>query len=391
MTTKNLFVNASAGGRIEVLDGEPDRLQAALDKLLGADVDAKYDDVPAFTSLRGAYVRLTGDPEMRGIPSREGLKLGEAFMSMMRMPAAYSSNSFSFVLGNSMYRRLIKEYKRVDYREDALISFYRSAENFKPLEIIQVGYFGDVPDINPETADYQEVTMPTDIEATYSVNQKGVILTVTRRAMLNDDLKTIIQLVSKLGRAARRTHARRAWGKILDNNSFKGDNTALFHSDHGNLGAVTLTADATGIATLTARLKAMYAQTEQDSGEGLALIPLYMWCPRDLREIAEALNSAWPGASTPNPHAGKFGSNHERIITTPLFTDVNDWGLIADGNDVELLEAAYLNGQREPELVVANNPLVGQMFIADKIQYKERHEYEFEIADVRGFDKSVCT
>ena len=375
--------------RIKVLRDEPEKYQAAMDKLLGVEVSDNMRDIPAFTSLRAAYKAFTGDNEMRGIVAARKQRLGEEFMEMMRLSAAYSSSTFSFALGTSMYRRLAKEYNAVNYREDALISFYRNAENFKTLEIIQVGYFGDVPDVNPETGDYQEITMPTDIEATYSINQKGWILTVTRRVFLNDDLKTIVTLLSKMARAHRRTHARRAWDKIISNATFKGDSTALFHEDHGNLGAVTLTADATGIATLTARLKAMYAQTEQNSGEGLALVPKYLWCARDLREIAETLNTPWPGAASPNPHAGKFGRNHENIITNPLFTAANDWGLIADGKDVELLEAAYLKDQREPEFFLADNPVAGQMFVADKIQYKSRHEYEFEIADYRGFDKSV--
>jgi hypothetical protein len=387
----NLAFELPPDPRMEVIDGEPDRLQAALDKLLGADVDAKYSDVPAFTSLRGAYVRLTGDPNLRGIPSRKGFELGEKFMNMMRLPAAYSTSSFTFVLGNAAYRRLIKEYKAVDYREDVLISYFRNAENFKEMEIIQVGYFGDIPDVDPESADYEEISMPTDIEATYFLNQKGVILAINRKVFINDDLKSVTQLIKKLGRAFRRTHAKRAWAKLLDNADYKGDSTALFHGDHGNLGATGLTADATGVATLTARLKAMYAQAEQDSDEVLGLVPKYLWVPRDIKEIAEQLNSPWPGATVNNPHAGKFGANHENIITNPLITDPNDWGLIADGNDVELLEAAYLNNQREPEFFVADNPLGGQMFIADKMQYKGRHEYEFEIADTRGFDKSVVT
>lgn len=378
------------GLRIEIGEGEPEKLQAALDKLLGADVEEKFKAVQPFNSLRAAYTRLTGDTELRGIPSREGLKLGEAFMNMMRLPAAYSTSSFSFVLGNSMYRRLIKEYLAVKYREDVLVSFYRNAENFKTLEIIQVGYFGDVPDVNPETADYVEITMPTDIEATYAINQKGWILTVTRKVIMNDDLKTVIQLVSKMGRAHGRTHAKRAWNKIITNATYKGDSKALFHADHGNLGATTLTLDATGIATLTARLKAMYAQAEQDSGEKLGLYPKYLWVPRELLEIAQGLNAPWPGATTPNPHAGRFGQNHENIICNPLFTDTNDWGLVGDPADVELLEGAYINGRREPEFFVADNPTIGQMFVADKIQYKSRHEYEFEIADYRGFDKAVA-
>jgi len=383
--------NGVGGLRMEVGEGEPEKLQAGLDKLFGVDVDEKYKDVPAFTSLRTAYVRLTGDTEMRGIPSREGMKLGEAFMQMMRLPAAFSSTSFSFALGNAMYRRLIKEYKAVNYLEEALISYYRNAENFKTLEIIQVGYFGDAPDVNPENNDYQEVTMPTDVEATYALNQKGQILTITRKAMLNDDLKTIVQLVAKLGRAYRRTHAKRAWAKIIDNATFDGDLTALFDASHANLGATILTNDATGVGILTAALKAMYAQTEQDSGEGLALEPKYLWVPRDLLEISHGLNSAWPLTAGGNPHAGRFGANHERIICHPFFTDVKDWGLIADAADVELLEAAYLNGRREPEFFLADNPTVGQMFVADKIQYKVRHEYEFEIADYRGFYKAIVT
>jgi hypothetical protein len=231
--------------------------------------------------------------------------------------------------------------------------------------------------------------MPTDVESTYSLNQKGIILTITRRVMLNDDLKSIVNLVSKLGRAARRTHARRAWNKIISNATFKGDNKALFIADHANLGSTAFTNDATGITTLATALQAMYAQTEQDSGEGLALSPKYLWVPRVLLETAKGLNSPWPGVAGGNPHAGRFGANHENIITSPLFTDATDWGMIADGNEVELLEAAYLNGQREPELFVADNPTTGQMFVADKLQYKERHEYEFEIADYRGFYKAV--
>jgi hypothetical protein len=384
--------NGVGGLRISIGTSEPEKLQAAIDKMLGADTDEKFKDVPAFQGLRSAYTQLTGDDELRGVPSRDGLRLGEAFMQMMRLPAAYRSNSFSYVLGVSMFKRLLKEYRAVNYFEEAIISYYRNAENFKTLEIINVGYFGDVPDVDPETADYVEITMPTDVEATYSINQKGWILTVTRKVILNDDLKTITQLVSKMGRAHRRTHAKRAWNKIINNATYKGDSVALFaDTEHGNLGTVALTLDSTGIATLTNRFKAMYAQEEQDSGESLALVPRYLWCPRDALETAQGLNSAWPGAATPNPHAGKFGSAHERIICNPLFVDTNDWGLIADATEVELLEVAYINGRREPEFFVADNPLVGQMFVADKIQYKSRHEYEFEIADYRGFDKSVVS
>jgi hypothetical protein len=46
-------------------------------------------------------------------------------------------------------------------------------------------------------------------------------------------------------------------------------------------------------------------------------------------------------------------------------------------------------GQEQPEVFVADNQQVGQMFMADKLQYKIRHEYGAEVVDYRGMDKSV--
>ncbi|MCE5265724.1 MAG: hypothetical protein LLG97_19620 [Deltaproteobacteria bacterium] len=381
--------SVTGAGQVRIGAEEPEKLQAAMDKLLGVTVDDKFKDVPPLESLRAAYTRLTGDQDVRGIATDQAIRQGTAIMSMLRLPAAYSSASFSFVLGNSMYRRLVQEYRAVDYNEAALISYRRNARDFRTMESINVGYFGDLPDIDPESGDYQEITMATDEEISYAVNQKGIILTITRKVIINDDLKSVMVLVSRLGRAARRTFARRGWAKINGNATFKGDSKALFHNDHANLGAVALTNDAAGITTLANRLIAMFAQTEKDSGEALCLEPKILWVPRAVLETAKALNSPWPIAGTVNPHAGRFGANHERIMVNKLATDANNWGLIADPGDVELLEVAFLNGREEPELFVADNPLTGQMFTSDKIQYKQRHEYEWEIADYRGFDCSV--
>ncbi len=381
--------SVEGGGMIRLGSEEPEKIQAAMDILFGVEVDERHRNVSPMRSLRAAYEQITGDRDVTGRVSREGQKIGEQLMSMMRLPAAYSTSSFTYVLGNTLYRRMVQDYKAIDFKEDALISYERNARDFRTLESVLVGYFGDLPDVDPETADYVEIAMPLDAEISYAVNQKGVILTVTRKVVMNDDIKSVQTLVSRLSRAARRTKAQRVWNKIITNATWDGDSKAIFHADHANLGAVTLTNDATGVATLYNRLTAMFNQTEQDSSKKLALRPLYEWIPIELESIAYGLNSPWPGVAGGNPHAGRFGANHERIITLPLTTDTNDWGLIADKSEVEIMEIAYLNGQKEPELFVADNPLVGQMFVADKIQYKMRHEYEVEVIDYRGLDKSV--
>jgi hypothetical protein len=382
----------SSGGQINVLTEQPERVQAAMDKAFGLDVDSKFRDVKPL-GLRAAYDLFTGDEDVSGVirrmsPDRE--RLNAAFCEYMNLSAAFSTASFAFALGNTLYRRLIKAYKAVDFSEDILISYKRNAKDFKTLESVRIGYFQDLPDVNPEVQDYSEITMIDDEEIAYHLNQKGVILSCTRRAILNDDLRSIDQMAAGLGRAAKRTFARRVWNPLINNATFQPDGLAIFCLTHGNLGTLGLTNDATGIATLTAAMAQMYYMTEKDSGETLALQAKYEAVPRQMQETARALNQPWPMGGQFNPHAGYFGRDNERIKTCPLLIDQYDWYLIAAAEDTELIEVAFLNGREEPEMVIADNPLVGQMFTSDKLQYKIRHEYECAAADYRGFFKGMA-
>lgn len=358
-------------GNIEVVYGSGEKLQAAFDKMLGVDVDKKFDDVPRLEGLRAAYVRMTGDQSVSGNIAPE------------RLTAAQDSTSFAVGLGNSMYRRMVQEYKAIDYMLDRIISNERNAKDFRTIEAVNIGLFGDLPDVDPEAADYTEIASVSEEAISYALNQKGVILTVTRKMIINDDLNIIGRQVRNLTRAAARTKAKRAWSKFISNATYTGDSKAVFHADHGNLGTTALAK-----AALVTRLSAMYAQTEPGSGEVLGIRGKTLAVPQALEATAFEINN--PGyAAAANAMYHRFGVNNEDIIVVPFMTDATDWMIFADPREVEILEVAYLNGQREPEMFVANLPNAGQAFTADKIQYKVRDEYEFAIMDFRGADKSV--
>ena len=247
------FVRAFAGsGRISVVSEQPERIQAAMDKAFGIEVDSKFKDVKPL-GLRAAYDLFTGDESVGGMvmrlsPDRE--RLNAAFCEYMNLPAAFNTATFVFALGNTMYRRLVMAYKAVSFSEDILISYKRNAKDFKTMEAVRVSYFSDLPDVNPELLDYDEIAMVTDEEISYHLNQKGIILTVTRRAILNDDLRTVEQMADRIGRAANRTLARRLWNLLINNGTYQPDGLNIFCSQHGNLGTQALTNDPTGIATL---------------------------------------------------------------------------------------------------------------------------------------------
>ena len=364
-------------GQIRVVRESGEKLQAAMDGMLNVTVSDSMRDVQPFTSLRAAYTELTGDTDVRGF-AEPG----------QRLQAAFDSSTFSFVLGNALYRRMINDYRETtDFGLSRIVSNVRNARDFRPLQAIRIQYFGDIPDITPETDDYTDLGTVTDEKVEYSLNQKGGIITITRKMIINDDLTAVNRIVSRLPRAARRTKAKRAWNKFINNDTYKGDSTAIFTAGHNNLGSA-----AYSITSAVAARAAIAKQTEPGSGERLYLRPQTLAIPTDLWDTAVQVNQTRgvPGsANLGNSMFQYFGINNENIIEIPFMTDVNDWLMFADPKDVEMLEVAYLNGQQEPEMFVADNPQMGQFFVADKLQYKIRDEYEFEFMDFRGAYKAI--
>lgn len=395
------------------IESEPERLQQALDKMFGCEVKG---DVPAFVSLRQAYVRITGDQEVSGLRGHAAdhmQKMGQAVRAMqakavdsmgyplaghVRATQAQLTSTWPLLLGNSLYRRLRMAYGEVEYSEGRIISTRKRANDYRTIEAMTPHYSGDIPTV-AENADYTELAALSEEGVNYKVTKRGRIITISRETIINDDLSAVVRMISNEGRAARRTFARTVWNLLINNATFDGDAVAVFHASHNNLGSTAMTANAAGVAAIVAALNRLMNQTEPGSGEKLggswwSSRPI-LAVPNALQDIAKQLNQSngIPGAANQgdNPIYGLFGSedNPERIIVNPLFTDVTDWYAFRQPTDTETIEVAFLFGQEQPEVFVADNQAVGQMFVADKQQYKLRHEYGAEVVDFRGMDKSV--
>lgn len=397
------------------VEGEFERLYASTLKLFGVK-DVK-SDAPAFHGIRQCYEAITGDVgvtghrsrftegRMRGLQQAAGIFQAESWDDSQQLKEGYARllqaqnlAAWPTIIANTMHRRLGQDYAMVDYFEDRIISMKRRATDFKNQEVTRTQYPVDLPLVSHDD-DYTEAATLTDEGVSYKVVKRGRIISITRDVIMNDDLGVVTQLLAKEGRAARRTHARMVWGFLINNATYDVDALALFHATHANLGAVALTADAAGVAAVTAALNRLSAQTEPGSGERIAgawwnMRPQLV-VPGTLQDKALQLNQSdgIPGTANngDNPLRGKFGSaeNPERIIVLPLLTDATDWYVLRQPTDVEMIEVGYLNGQERPEVFVADMQNLGQMFIADKFQAKIRHEYGGEIVDFRGMDKSV--
>ena len=401
-----------AGGRVHVGIGTLERAQMAVDRTFGLtreqvlDMAAYqtlehepffedmrmrsrqdyegFDDVPAFSGIREMYTFFTGDTRVTGQFNRKRLPPD------LRAKADITSTTFSYVLGNTMGRRLVSDYRSYDYLEGLLISIRKPVRDFRQQEAVLVGGFPDLDTVDPETADYDEIAGVTDEESTYTIGQKGNILMISRKTIINDDISLVLRLLRGLARAARRTHGKYVWNKFINNDTCS-DGTAWFTSGHGNLGS-TAFSHAQGLVAY----KALAKMTEKDSGERLGLLADRTVKPNivgpidimeTLRQVEEEeyyYTSDDLTTKTPNPLKGLVKSHAH-----PLLTDANDWGMLLPPDVIDIIEMGYLNGRQEPEMFVADSPQSEQVFVADKIRHKIRHEYAGAVIDYRSGYKGV--
>jgi hypothetical protein len=388
--TKELIDDVTGSGRVvgvghtRIVRDTSDKLQAACDKMFGLDVPDEVKDVAPFKSIRAAYVELTGDTEVRGyIDDPAALRRLQA--------AGFDSGTFQFVLGNTLYRRLITDYNEItDYGVSLLVGGnIRNARDFRSLQSVRIAYFGDLPAVDPENdQDYADLGTLSDEKIDYTLGQKGGIITISRKMIINDDIRAVDTIRRRLPRAARRTLAKSVWAHLINNVVYQGDSKAIFHTDHNNLDTT-----AFGMTAVLGMKSRLYGQTEPGSGEVLGLDLKTLVIPQALWGAAVTLNQT-PNfliatVQTGNPFFQYFGQNNERIISIPFMTDATDFFGLADAGEAEIIELAFLNGQQEPEMFVADNPNFGQFFVGDRIQYKIRHEYSSAPTDFRGVQKSV--
>ena len=192
------------------IDGEPDirigrsapeKIQAALDLTVDPEVEDHekdtYEGLTGFSGLREAYVRITGDTTISGIIPQKRLR--EA-----------TSADFTYMLGATINRRMQKDYKL----QPALwkeLAETKNVKDFKTQEIIHWGGLGYLEaftetDATGTTGEYSDIAFAKpDTEATYAATTRGGILKITRKMIINDDLRSLQKLPFKIARMAVKT------------------------------------------------------------------------------------------------------------------------------------------------------------------------------------------
>ncbi len=362
-------VQDMGAGRVQMGKTPRERIEMALERLFGLDV--ADSSVPRLSGIREAYLLITGDKEFRGRYNWEE--------SILREANEVTTGVMANALANAMNKRLVKDYQAQElwWRPTVVAS---SLRDMKAQTRVLLNDFASLSAV-AENGAYTNLAWG-DSKETYAPTKRGNLVTVTLEMIMNDDLRSVARIPSKIASAAAVTlnefvaalfTANAGHGPAMSDGYWVFDDV----NHQGNAAAVALSS-----ASLQAGITTVMKMSNT-AGKQLGIKPRYLLVPADLlwtaRTITESINL--PGSSNNDVNVTR---GMAEIIVVPQFTDVNNWYLIADPAIIESIEIGFLNGREEPELLVQDNPTDGSVFTNDAIAYKVRHIYGGGWLDYRG-------
>ncbi len=363
---------------------ESEKVQAAFDGMFDLDIDSKFAGVRGFTSISEAYARVTGDASLMGgisgMSNLGNIRVSESAPMGRISEADTTTASFSYLLGTSMNKRLLKDYQAWPAEWQRFVTI-APVRDFKQQSRVRFGAFGSLPVVAEDTA-YTAVTL-TDSAATYVPQKRGNLVTVSREVIINDDLMAVKQIPTKLAVAAAYTLAEFVYG-FLSSNPNIYDGSALFTTGapHSNLGASALSTGAMQSGITAMREQANYA------GKRIGLRPRFLVVPPELEWQAMVVTKSAGVPGSPNNDINPM-LGYLMPIVSPQLSSATQWFLIGDPREIDTIEVGFVGGQVNPALFIQDSPLLGLNFTQDSISYKVRHEYGGTAVDYRGLYRGI--
>ncbi|MBB94666.1 MAG: peptidase U35 [Rhodobacteraceae bacterium] len=285
--------------------------------------------------------------------------------------ALNTTSDFPLIMGDAVGRELRRTYDTAPSGV-RMLARQTTARDFRAKRAIQFGEGPELKKVN-ESGEFKHGSIAESAES-YSVETFGRIFSISRQALVNDDLGAFMQVPAKLGRSAREFEAAQLVAKLVENPAMS-DGLTVFHVDHGNL---SVTGAAMAITTLSGARNAMRRQKGL-AGELINAAPYAVVVPPELETLAEQLLTQINATNT--DEVNPFGKLI--LAVEPRLTDTAAWYVAADPATIDGLEYAYLEGAPGPQIETR------QGFEVDGIQIKVRLDFGCGWIDHRGWYKNA--
>lgn len=381
--------DAAGGGhrnaRVETVRDEGETRLRGMEEAIMSRVDGRAQLTDNGRQFRGMSLLELGRDmlEAAGVNTRgmDRMTLATRMLTVRSAPGMHTTSDFSSLMANVANRRL-----RAGYDESAgtYTRWARRAPNapdFKSMSVVQVSSVPDLMKVN-EAGEFKYGSLSDGAES-YALVTYGRIVSLSRQAIVNDDLRAFDRLVAGFGAASARLENRTVYAQLTANAALS-DGTALFHANHSNLG--TGAGSALGFDSLSAGRKAMRLQKGKQSEE-LNIAPSYLIVPQALEQTAWQLTSP---NYTPTAQSGisEFRAGG-RAALEPIAEAVLDaasstaWYLAASNGQVDTVEYCYLDGAEGPVIESEMG------FEVDGVCFRARLDFAAKAIDHRGLYKAA--
>jgi hypothetical protein len=307
-----------------------------------------------------------------------GMALGMRQFTMVG--ATHSTSDFVEILGNVASKSMLKGYMEAPETFTAWTS-RGTLTDFKPTKRVDLNLFPSL-DVVLEGAEYTYGTIGEHGELTQLATY-GKMFSITRQAIINDDLSVFTKVPSRMGRAANRTIGNLVYAVLIDN-PLMADGVALFDTDHNNVATGAITT-----ANLDAARSKMARQSDPDSiaEGGLNIRPKFLLVPVELEgRAAQVLASEFEvtATGTNNTRAPNYVRSMAQVISEARLSadSTAEWYLAADPALHDTIEVSYLDGNDRPTLEQREG------WNVDGVEFKVRIDAAVKALDFRALLRS---
>ncbi|MCI9778763.1 Clp protease ClpP [Proteus mirabilis] len=293
-------------------------------------------------------------------------------MQMIGMAFTHSTSDFGNILLDVANKAILLGWEEND---ETFGKWTKKGQlsDFKTAHRVGLGAFPSLRKVR-EGAEYKYVTL-NDKGETIALATYGELFSISRQAIINDDMNMLTDVPKKLGEAAKATIGDLVYAVLVDNEKMS-DKKALFSADHKNM--ITGGMD---VETISAGRTAMRQQKEGE--RTLNIRPAFMLVPTTLETQAiQVVKSGSVKGADVNANIINPVRDLAEIIAEPRLDEAStkDW-YMASRQGSDTIEVAYLNGIDVPYI----DQLEG--FTSDGVTTKVRIDAGVAPVDYRGLLK----
>jgi phage major head subunit gpT-like protein len=256
-----------------------------------------------------------------------------------QIAAAWATHSIAGILSATVNKFLLAGFDSVEsaWRN---ISAVRSVNDFKALTSYRLN--GGFKFEKVANGGELKNAQASDESRTISAETYGIMTSVTRTDLINDDLGALTAVPQRIGRGGALKLNDVFWTE------FQAGHTDWYTSGRGNLVSSAGALNLTNLKKLTTAFRKL----KDPDGNPVAVNPTILLVPADLEldaaeimgsTLVQATGSTDARVAERNVLAGRY-----QVVGTTYLSSADDYYLMASPADLAAMEVAFLNGVQSP-------------------------------------------